>query len=118
MNAGSMDRRIRLEEAEPAVSTSGTPVLLWPPEGGHLVREMWAKRMEQRATERFTSDQVVAEQQTGWRVRWFEIPDGAFSAHETFRVIEDGKVYDVTGVVEVGRREGLDIFGRARAEAA
>ncbi|MCA9467679.1 MAG: head-tail adaptor protein, partial [Nitrospira sp.] len=27
-----------------------------------------------------------------------------------------GRTYDVTGVVEIGRREGLEIYSKARAE--
>lgn len=70
----------------------------------------WAERLELRGDERYAATQMVAEADTRWRIRYRAdlTPIDRLSYAE--------RIYDVTGVVEIGRREGLEIYSKARAE--
>ena len=70
----------------------------------------WAERLELRGDERYAATQMVAEADTRWRIRY------RADLTPIDRLSYAGRIYDVTGVVEIGRREGLEIYSKARAE--
>jgi head-tail adaptor len=108
MQAGALDRRILLRRV---VETE---------QGGRNVEAvtdfpLWADKRPERGTEAQAADQVQAWAYVTWRIRWFE-----FAGNETptakWRVVEGARVYDVLEIREIGRREGVDLYCRTRAE--
>jgi len=106
--AGALDRRIRLEREAPGTPTdSGEPTSDW-----QLVAEVWAQKEALRASETFAAQQELAEADVRFRLRY---RTDVFPDH--MRVVDDaGREFDILGVHEIGRREGLELLTRARAE--
>ena len=105
MRAGELDRRVTIEYKTEAPDTSGQPIETWK-----TLFETWATVRPLRGDERYMSEQTVASADTQFRIR--------FRADITplNRINYDGRIYDITGVIELGRTEGLEILGRTRAE--
>jgi len=118
MLAGKLDRRIRLEAATTTRGLDGHPVRMWPPDGGSLLREVWAGVLPVRGQEGFAAQQFAAKAEVTFRIRY---PYGLAmfpTPSEDLRIVYEGRNYDIVSVTETGRREGLDITATARAEAA
>lgn len=111
MEAGKLDRRIRIEQAMETVDPStGEVSKVWL-----TVVNRWAKRLDATTHERFITQQPVAEMETGWQLQWSRTIANLLTTDETLRVVDD-RTYDVTGFVEIGRRVGFEVYGRARTE--
>jgi SPP1 family predicted phage head-tail adaptor len=112
MRAGSMDRRIRIEQATKARTASGQVSRTWA-----LQADFWAEVQQNRGQETFTSNAEAAKAELRFRIRYpqtFPMP----SPSEDCRIVYEGRVFDIVRVVEVGRREGLELFATGRQEAA
>lgn len=107
MIAGRLDRRIAFQVAREDQSASGEVRLTFVDHA-----EVWAERRSQAAREAFKSDQRYAEVDEVFRIRYRTdvTPDAKM------RIAFEGRAYDIKGVLEVGRREGLDVLATARAE--
>lgn len=105
MKAGKLDRIIVLHASRPCRNEFGETM-------SKLVEiaRLYAEVRQASGVERFVAQQAVAEVTTLFTVRW---------RHDIspICVIEfEGRFYDVLAVMEVGRREGLVINAKARAE--
>jgi SPP1 family predicted phage head-tail adaptor len=110
VNAGRLDRLIRFQEAVSSQDDSGQEIPVWTPLG-----LAWAQVTPLRGGESYGSaQQVVADADTKFKIRWPE--DFSVTPRETLRILYDGRVYDVKEVIELGRREGLDILAKTRPE--
>lgn len=109
MNAGELDRRI---------------VILLPQETGRddwnnpiiervEVARVWAKKTDVRDSERIRAQEVGATITTRFVIRY---SSQVRNVDPTHLIAFDGRVYDISAVKEVGRREGLEITATARAE--
>lgn len=105
MKAGSLDRRITIERFTATVDDFGEEVKSWAP-----LRTVWANVTPISDGERWRAGEVGATVTTRFAIRW-----GAGVGVED-RIVFDGRVYDVVGVKEIGRREGQEITASARAE--
>ena len=101
MKAGRMDRRITIEEIVESRDSYGAVIKTWA-----LFATVWAEVRPVRSRELIASAKVTAEFDTVFRCRWL---DGVLPS---MRVVHDGAAYDVTGIAEIGRRDGLEIMGR------
>lgn len=110
--AGELDRRIRIEVADTTQDVqSGELSLSW-----RLLAEIWANVRQPSGSEVFRSEQRVAKVDTIFNVRYRE----DVSATETFRILYEGRAYDITAVLAplgATRRTKLDIYAFARAES-
>lgn len=106
--AGELDRRIRLElEVQGPPTGSGEPTSDW-----QLTAEVWASKRHLRASETYQAQQELAQADVLFRIRY---RTDVFPDH--MRIVdEDGREFDILGVWELGRREGLELHTRARAE--
>ena len=112
MRAGSMDRRIRIERAQRGARTaSGQPTKTWL-----LQAEVWAEATPDRGQEAFRSNQFAAKAEIRFRIRFPANVDPLPSPSEDCRIVFEGKVFDIVGVTELGRREGLELWATTRAE--
>jgi head-tail adaptor len=108
MQAGQMDRRVRFERA--TLTDDGVAMTeVWAPHGAPI----WAAKAEISDGERWRAGEVAAHVTTRFRVRW-----SAFAAGITAkdRLVCEGRTFDITGVKEIGRREGLEFTAAARAD--
>lgn len=108
---GKMDRRITLQMdgVETGRDEFNAPIY------GTLETTVWASKEDVSDVERVRAQEVGAEITTRFRIRWSEAVR-RFDARG--RVLFDGREYSVSGVKEIGRREGLEITAAARAERA
>jgi SPP1 family predicted phage head-tail adaptor len=105
MNAGDLDRRVTLERATVTLDAFGGETQTWA-----TLAEVWAQAMPVSDGEKWRAAEVAATISTRFRIRWradLRVGD---------RLIYDGRVFDIIGVKEIGRREGLEITASARAE--
>lgn len=106
--AGELDRRVRIErEVQGTPTGSGEPTSDW-----QLVAEVWAGKRTLRASEVFQAQQEIAEADVRFRMRY---RSDVFPDH--MRIVdEDGREFDILGVHELGRRDGLELLTRSRTE--
>jgi SPP1 family predicted phage head-tail adaptor len=105
MDAGKLDRRITIQGVSLADDGYGGQVETWS-----TVATPWAQFLPGGGNEKFASAQVYAETQARFRIRW------RAGITPTNRVVFDGKTWDVLAVDEIGRREGLELRVKARAD--
>lgn len=98
MRAGDLDRQITIEAPTETPNAIGEPIQTWS-----VFVTVWAKVAPVRGRERFTADQVAAEADTIFRIRWL------VGVTEKMRVSYDGRLYDITYIAELGRREGMEL---------
>lgn len=114
MQAGRLDRRIRLERAiRGPRSASGQPTKSWT-----LQAEVWAELVENRGQEGFASNAVAATAELRFRIRYPATLSPLPGPDEDFRVVYGGVAYDVVQAPEIGRREGMFLYAKGRAEVA
>jgi SPP1 family predicted phage head-tail adaptor len=108
MQSGPLDRRIVIERAALTSNAFGEGVPTW----GALA-EVWAHKQDVSDKERQQSAEVAAEITTRFKIRWS--PDVA-TVNPKDRVVFDGRVYNLSAVKEIGRREGLELSATARVD--
>ena len=103
MRAGKLDRTIVIERATNGVTGDGTPVTAWAP-----VATMRAQIVKRSADDTSHDTGAVTVTTVTFRTRFL---DGVTPAD---RVTYAGRAFDIAEVVELGRREGLDLRCTAR----
>lgn len=104
MQAGKKDRRITIEQVTRARGTTGEPVETWT-----TFRECWAQRLEgSKVVERFATNQKYATVTTVFRIGYF--PTYATITTDDHRVSFEDRLYDIQGVVELGRKDGIELL--------
>ena len=105
MRSGRLDRRITLQRKTVTENSYGEPVETWKDLG-----TVWAEYLPVRGAERYASMQTVGEIEIKWRIRYRP------GLTPIDRIVYKGHTHDVTGLIEIGRREGLEIYTKGRAE--
>jgi len=106
VNAGDMDRRVRIETPTFAQDSFGEPVPSWG-----VLDTVWAGVRFLRAAEPFQGQQPNAQRATVFTMRYRSDLD------ETMRIIFDAETYGIESIEEIGRREGLAVTARALVTA-
>lgn len=84
-----------------------------PVEGWSKLAQVWAAKMDVSDGERFRAAQVAATVTTRFRLLWSpQVAD----VNPKDRIALDGREYDIVGVKEIGRREGLEVTAAARVD--
>lgn len=112
MAAGRLDRRIIIERADLLLETTdamGTPVPFWR----DLVA-VWADAKLVSDGERWQAGQTLADRLYRFTIRY---SSEVANVDPRDRIQYDGRVWEIHGVKEVGRRQFLEITAAARAEA-
>jgi SPP1 family predicted phage head-tail adaptor len=102
MNAGRLDTRITLQEPTTSRDDFGQSTQTFAG-----VASVWAQRRDISAKETTESDQRVASTRTEWTIRWRS------DVRETWRVVlKTGRTdtWEIVGILELGRREGLRLI--------
>ncbi len=109
MRAGPLDRRVTVEVKSETRSRAGAVKESWSTVGSY-----WMGFRQPRASERFVSDQIVAEVDAEFSVHYFT---GQSWWPDSHRLVYRGRIYDIRGRREIGRQDGLVFNAKARAEA-
>lgn len=113
LDAGGMDRRVLIERATTAEDALGTDVETWAP-----LQPAWARKLAQRATEAWKAGGTAAQRETVWQVRWTSVLASMIDSGSKDRLVYQGQVYPISGVIEIGRREGLEITTNPSGQSA
>jgi SPP1 family predicted phage head-tail adaptor len=108
MEAGKLDRRVQFRRFTPSDDGFAT-VESWADHGPPV----WAERRFVSDREQVAAAQVAARITARFLVRWSDLT-GAITPKD--RLICEGREYDITGVKEIGRHEGVEITAAARAD--
>jgi SPP1 family predicted phage head-tail adaptor len=99
MRAVNLDRKITLEERQETSDGAGGTTISWVEVGTY-----WAGKEQQSAEEALRAGSRFAEETIYFRTRWISGVNAS-----DFRAKYDGDTYDIVGVREIGRREGLEL---------
>lgn len=121
LEAGRLDRRVTIQRKTVMQSPSGQPIENWVSLGNRF-----ASQRPLRAAERFTAPQYAAKEQVQFEIRYAtdaadltpldRIVYPPIAAGSPEPAIPERHVYDIMGVLEIGRREGLRILTARRAD--
>jgi SPP1 family predicted phage head-tail adaptor len=106
--AGDLDRRITIERF-----TTGTNALNEEVRSWGTLATVWASMRPLYGSERLAAQEVSAQATTQFRIRWAQ---SLKDLSPLDRLRYDNKVFEISEVREIGRREGLEIIAAARAE--
>lgn len=109
MEAGALDRRVRIHRRNGAINAFGEQAETWLDLGA-----VWASRRDVSDAERMAAAELGGAVTTRFRVRYSSLTS-QIGARD--RLVSEGRTYEVTGVKEIGRREGVEITAVARTEA-
>lgn len=99
MDAGQLDQRVTLQSRSVVTDAAGQDTITWVD-----VATVWAQCQALRGREFFAAAQVQQEQTVKVRIRY------RADVVQTMRLVWQGRAYDITGVVPVGRKEMLEIM--------
>lgn len=109
MQAGKLDRRITIERAAGKGRDSFNSIVeKWLP-----VATVWAAKQDIKDAERIAAQEVGAEVTTRFQIRWSSV---VTDVNPKDRIVFEGRIYDISAVKEIGRREGIEITATARSD--
>lgn len=108
LDAGTLDRRIIIERPETTFDSYNRPQTSWV-----LVKSVRASWRRATANERLSSAQVGAQVTDIFEVRWSST---MAAIDPKCRLTFDGRVYDISEVTPIGRKDGLIVRAGARAD--
>ena len=104
---GNLDRRITIRELVDGQDAAGQPIQVC-----QTVATVWAQFEPLRGRERFVAQQVQAELDARFRIRY------RTDIHPGMHIAFGDEEYDIEAVMEIGRREGLEILASAAVGVA
>jgi SPP1 family predicted phage head-tail adaptor len=106
MRSGSLDRLIVIKSPKTETNGYGEEVTTtYSP-----LATVWAKRLELKGDEKWVSQQVLATTACKYQIRY------RTDVTPLCVIVSDSKTYDIHSIVEIGRREGLELTCTARDE--
>lgn len=106
MLAGTLDRRFTWQRASKTTDDFGGEIETWA-----TLFETWCAKVALTGAEAVVAAEVVDEETVKLQFRWRD------DVQTTDRFIFEGRVHRVTSLVELGRRDGLEVIGRTRTDA-
>jgi|TARA_B110000093_G_C12661197_1_gene282329 SPP1 family predicted phage head-tail adaptor len=105
MKFGLLDRRITIEHLG---VNSGTDSWNVDATSWINVRSCWGKKKDNSSREGVELQQLTNVTSTVWRIRYVT------DVTTEMRILYNSKYYYITGITEIGRREGLDLITELR----
>lgn len=110
MEAGKLDRRIRLER----FTETGRDAYNAPIQGWVTLATRSASYEPLSDGEKFSASETAASASARFRIRWSA---ATASLNPKDRLVFEGGVWEILRVKELGRREGQEITAGSRADA-
>ena len=105
MRAGRLNRRITIQEPTESQGTTGQAVPSWA-----TYRTVWAEVKQRTGKESFDADQMVAETNTIFKIRYLT------GLTRKMRISYGGDYYGIESIAEIGFKEGHEIRAVAQVE--
>lgn len=117
--AGDLDRRIQIQEATEGKDAAGDviPTAWGPPAGWPREGKRWASKRDGRPNEIAAlaqAQQVLRQMDTVFVLRWDR--RSSVIAPETFRVIYRDRIYEIVGLGEGEREDGVILLCSSRPD--
>ena len=109
--AGKRDRRIKIERFTVVQNSLGEEIRTWAE-----LATVWAAKKDISDRERIQAQEVSAEITTRFTILYSTDVDDTNPKDRIEFPIASGTYFDIYGVKELGRREGLEITATARAD--
>ena len=109
MLSGPLDRRLTVRRATVSKDAFNADVSSW----GDLVT-VWASKEEVRDGEKIRAQQVGASITARFQTRWTATMAGVTTSDQ---LLCEGRLFNITGKKELGRRDGLEFTATAQADA-
>lgn len=103
---GQMKDRLRIERPVTVQSATGGSSTTW-----QAVRTVAARRLTEKGVEAFAGARLLGKVELAFAIRWW--PRHGVDALHRFVNIEDGRIYNITSVVESERHAELVLLGHA-----
>lgn len=103
-----MDRRIDIIRALVSQNAFGEEIPTW-----ETLVTVWAEMKPMTGSERYVENQFQGVTNSTFRIRW---SDAVKTMTVEDKIIFDNRLFDVLGVREISRREGLEIDAFSRGE--
>lgn len=103
LQVGRYDRQITIEQLTQGQDDYGLPTETWT-----TFASVWANAYSGSGRELEAARQISAEVSTQFQIRYVA------GVSATMRILYDGLYYDIVHISEVGRRDRIDIFAKAR----
>lgn len=108
MDAGKLDRRVRLEQYTTTQAPNGEPTKAWT-----TLATVWAEKIEANGQERFSSQQFIGKVARSFRFRW---SNATSQVTVKSRLVFDGVTHEIIAMREIGFRDGIEVDCVARSE--
>jgi SPP1 family predicted phage head-tail adaptor len=108
MQAGKMDRRVTFQKQSTDRDELGQYENIWTDEF-----TVWARATPISDGEKFGGAEVKAYATHRFQIRY---STAAALVTPTWRMVFEGATFDISGIKEIGRREGFEITATKRAE--
>ncbi len=105
MRPGKLDRRIVIERAAVVQNDLGEEIESWS-----AWKTVWAEIESLQGAERWQAQEVMAEAPVRFRLRWLP----GLTVEDRIRY--EDRLYDIHSINEIGRRRGLEVLAKARAD--
>jgi SPP1 family predicted phage head-tail adaptor len=103
MQTGRLDKRIVIQSVVITPDATGEPISVYS-----TLATVWAFQQSQSAKEIYNAGmQRVAEEISIWNIRYRS------DITVLMRVVHNSKVYDIKGISEIGRKDGLMLITEA-----
>lgn len=103
LQVGRYDRQITIEQLTQGQDDYGHPTETWT-----TFATVWANAYSGSGRELEAARQISAEVSTQFQIRYIA------GISTTMRVLYESRYYDIVHISEVGRRDRIDIFTKAR----
>lgn len=103
IDPGRMDRRITIQSPSSTRTDSGQMVDSWVNTFSFGDGNIWAMKHSQSRKEGYEAEKKTAQRNEVFVIRYFS------EVNERCTILYDGRRYDITGIEEIGRQEGLRI---------
>jgi SPP1 family predicted phage head-tail adaptor len=98
MRAGPLDRRVVLQRPTDVQDAAGGITQTWAD-----VATVWAQRQDVRAREFVAANVTLAEVDAVFRIRH------RADLAPRWRILADARVFEITGITQLGRLDGLEL---------
>lgn len=107
MEVGERDRAVTIQQLVESVPESRFPAERWTTLSGLV----WMRKMDAKASERDTADQIAARFDTQWEMGYATNMDPELiDVPKKRRLLYQGRVYEIVGASQIGRREGIELL--------
>lgn len=110
MDAGSLDRRVTFHRDRIVENDHGDKVQGWSE-----LATVWASVRPSPGSERLASAEAAANAPTVVTIRWSSLVADLNPADRLEYPVASGRYFNIISVVEIGRRDGLQIAAIGRA---